>query len=147
MKKDKRLPVRRIIIDSQSNPHFLGIESEQQFDQRAALSQGRRNDIAVTTNPIDPNYISYWKNLGFTLPTLLVAGPFEKTKILSQLIYEKESIVNEIRSCINGSEARLEFFTPSDEEENLAKHLVSLWRGCARKKCADAGHDLLQEAD
>ena len=115
--------ITRIIIDSQSNPFFLGIESEQNYDQRAALSQGRKGDIVITTNPIDPNYIRYWKKLGFNIPILLTAGPFEKSKILSELILNKKKIQKEIKLHVNGQTSRLEFFTPSEKEEKLAKHL------------------------
>lgn len=113
----------RVIIDSQSNPHFLGEVQEQRFDQRAALSQGRSGDIVVTTDPIDPLYIDYWKSLGFTIPTLIVAGPFQKEKVLSQLIFDKPEIQDEIMRNLNGSPPRVEFFTPSNPEEILAKHL------------------------
>ena len=113
----------RVLLDSQSNPHFSGVVSEQDYDQRAALSQGEGNDIAVTTNPIDPLYISYWKGLGFEIPHLVVAGPFEKEKILSTLILKKNKVQEELLKKINGSPARLEFFTPSSNEEQLAKTL------------------------
>ncbi|HEY5588756.1 MAG TPA: ATP-grasp domain-containing protein [Candidatus Paceibacterota bacterium] len=114
---------QRIIIDSQSNPHFLGEESEQNYDQRAALSQGGKGDIVITTNPIDPEYIEYWKGLNFEIPVLITAGPYKKEKVLSNLIFEKEDIQKEITANLNRKMPRLEFFTPSINEEILANHL------------------------
>lgn len=115
--------VRRVIIDSQSNPHFLGLESEQDFDQRAALSQGKSGDVVITTNPIDPGYVKYWKHLGFSIPTLLTAGPFEENQILSELILNKNEVKSSLLKAVNGYDVRLEFFTPSVKEQRLAEDL------------------------
>lgn len=116
-------PDMRIFIGSQSNPHFLGFLSEQMFEQRD-LTQAHNGDILVTTEPIDQLYLDYWHNhLKYSLPTMITAGPFEPTKVLSDLIIGKPDIQDKIKSSINGASPRLEFFTPMPSEEVLVEHL------------------------
>ncbi len=110
----------RIFIDSQSLPNFIGVPSEQAFDQRGTLPQARGCDIVVTTDPINQSYINYWRNLGYPIPKFLNAGPFESDKALSDLIYGKPEIQKQIKAKLNGHNGRLEFFHPSDREAQLA---------------------------
>ncbi len=115
---------QRIIISSQNNPLFRGIHVEQCYDQRDGLAQVGAGDIVVTTDPIDPYYIKYWKGLGFDLPHLVVAGPFDERYILSELILNSKRVQKEILDYVPSLEdAQVEFFTVSQSEENLLKTL------------------------
>ena len=70
--------MKRIIIDSQSSRLFVGVEVEQNYDQRGGLCEVGEGHLIITINPIDQSYLNYWSDtLGFTLPTFLVAGPFD----------------------------------------------------------------------
>lgn len=100
----------RVIIETQSNPLFRGQESEQVFDQRGGLCQVGQGHIVVTTNQIDPEYQRYWQGLGFTMPTLIQAGPFDPSYTLSELIANKPDVQEEILSSVNGTPARIEPF-------------------------------------
>ena len=113
----------RIIVDTQSNQLFRGIEMEQEYDQRGGLCQVGAGHIVVTTNPIDQEYLEYWQELGFSLPTLLVAGPFDPRYTLSELIISKPALQKEILSLVKGRPARLEFFYIEESEKKLAEVL------------------------
>jgi hypothetical protein len=111
-----------IFIDSQSPLMFVGKESEQAYDARA-LALAREGDIIITTSPVDSAYLSYWKGLGFTLPTFMHAGPYENDKCLSTLILDKEPIKQQLMS-LNRDEYELHFFLTVDGvEEQVAKTL------------------------
>jgi hypothetical protein len=84
--------MKRVLIETQSNKIFRGLESEQDYDQRGGLCQVGEGDIIIVTNSIDPNFLNYWKSLGFSLPEIIVAGPFDKNLTLSQLIISKEKV-------------------------------------------------------
>jgi len=116
--------MRKIIIDSQSNKLFHGSPLEQNYDQRGGLCEiADKNDIIITTEQIDPNYLSYWNNLGFTIPILFTAGPYNPQKILSDLIIDNYALRKEISNLITGDKSRLEFFCISETEEKLSKTL------------------------
>lgn len=102
--------MKRVVVESQNNPLFRGKESEQAFDQRGGLCQVGEGDIVVTTSPIDPTYLKYWKGLGFTLPLLIEAGPFDPRYTLSELIAQSASVQERIKTAVNGSLARIEPF-------------------------------------
>lgn len=113
----------RVIIDSQSNRLFQGIPSEQDYDQRGGLCQVGEGNIVITTNPIDGDYLKYWQEIGFSLPYLLTAGPFDPNCTLSDLIIRNPTLQQEIKSLVNGSDARLEFFCIENSERELAEVL------------------------
>jgi len=113
---------QRIILDSQSLPSFIGVKAEQDFDQRAGLCQGGPGDIVVTTDPYEPMYLRYWQNLGYELPTLLTAGPFDPKMALSDLVRTKSDVQQSIRRVLNCN-PRLEFFHPSNREISLTNEL------------------------
>jgi len=115
--------MKRIILDTQSNRLFRGSEMEQNYDQRGGLCQADKNDAVVTTNPFDPEYIAYWKSLGFTIPRVIVAGPFDPRDTLSELIIRKKAVQEEIKALTDGSKARLEFFCIEKTELELYKTL------------------------
>lgn len=113
---------RRIFIDSQSAQLFMGKASEQAYDARS-LAIARRGDIVITTSPIDTEYLSYWSNLGFNLPKLMPAGPFQADKCLSTLILSNNEVLNEL-SKLNKSEYELHFFgTTIGKEDTLMETL------------------------
>jgi arginine deiminase len=112
-----------IFIESQSNPLFMRIESEQNYDQRGALTQAGKNDLVILMNPINPEYLNYWKSLGFELPTIIVVGPFEEEKNLSDLIMARPDVMQEIELFCHRNNARVEFFSLFESERNLIKQL------------------------
>jgi len=114
--------VQHVIVDSQSLPGFIGIESEQDFDQRAGLCQGGPGDIVITTNPYEPVYLRYWEALGYGLPYLIDAGPFDPEMALSDLIRTKPGVIENLQQVLNGN-SRIEFFHPSSREQNLTRVL------------------------
>ena len=116
-------PLKRIIFDTQSNELFRGLELEQNYDQRGGLCQVGDGHLVVTTNPIDPFYLLYWKALGFSLPNLVVAGPFDSRYTLSELVTSKKEIQGRIKSFVGNSEARLEFFCIEESERKLSRTL------------------------
>jgi len=114
--------IKRVFIDTQSNELFRGFEGEQNYDQRA-LCQAGRGDVLVITNPIDPEYLAYWSGLGFDLPTIIHAGPFEPSQTLSDHVCDKKVVMDKILEAIGDSDARLEFFWVSERERRLADFL------------------------
>ncbi len=112
--------MKRVIIDSQSNSSFRGDPAEQAYDQRGGLCQVGREGIVVTTSQIDPAYLAYWEGIGFELPTLIEAGPFEPTLTLSELIARKPAVQKRIRDVLDGDSARLEFFCIEESERAVA---------------------------
>lgn len=113
----------RIIIDSQSNPLFLGSEYEQAYDQRGGLCHGKMGDLVVTTKPYDPAYLSYWESLGFEMPELLVVGNGNASTPLSTDVLRSERALSHIWSHCRGGERRVEFFVVEEPEVNLGKRL------------------------
>ncbi len=79
--------------------------------------------MVVTTNAVDPEYKAYWKNLGFSLPHLIAAGPFDPQYSLSELILNKKDIQKEILAFVRNADARLEFFLLAQTEAELAHAL------------------------
>jgi len=71
--------VLRIIVDSQSNRLFKGIRIEQNYDQKGVLCQVGKDHLVITTEPINNEYLKYWKDLGFSLPNLITSGHFNLT--------------------------------------------------------------------
>jgi len=112
--------MKRVIIDSQSNSSFRGDPAEQAYDQRGGLCQVGREGIVVTTSQIDPAYLAYWEGIGFELPTLIEAGPFEPTLTLSELSARKPAVQKRIRDVLDGDSARLEFFCIEESERAVA---------------------------
>ena len=110
----------RVILDTQSNEFFQGNELEQRFDQRGGLCEVGEGHVVVTTDPIDPVHLAYWESIGFTIPHLVVAGPFEKGKTLSDLVISKPHVQQQIRALTEGKEARLEFFCIEESERVVA---------------------------
>ncbi len=122
MHNENRNSKKRIFIDSQSASLFIGQPQEQAYDGRA-LALAREGDIIVTTSPIDQEYISYWKNLGFSLPTFMVAGPYQNDKCLSTLILNHEGVQRELQS-LNKEDYELHFFgTVMGSEDRVAEAL------------------------
>ena len=81
-------------------------------------------DVVVTANPIDPDYINYWRETGFGIPHLLsihscVSDP-ECT--LSELIINSTRVQQEIK-CLAGSDARIESCYIEETESRLSKVL------------------------
>ncbi len=114
--------MRKIFIDSQSSNLFIGQRSEQAYDARA-LALAREGDIVITTSPIDPEYLSYWKSLGFSLPSLWNAGPYQSDKCLSTLILNNEEIKRDL-SALNKEQYELHFFgTVRGVEDQLTQAL------------------------
>lgn len=113
----------RVVVDTQSNRLFRGSRMEQNYDQRGGLCQVGDGNIVITTNPIDPNYLDYWCELGFTLPNLMVAGPYDSRYTLSDLIVLNGSVQDELESILDGRDARLEFFCIEETERLLTKVL------------------------
>jgi hypothetical protein len=115
--------MKRVLIETQSNKIFRGLESEQDYDQRGGLCQVGEGDIIIVTNPFDSDFLNYWRSLGFSLPEIIVAGPFDKNLTLSQLIISKEEVIEKIHSAIGDSDSRLEFFWIEKSESDLTKVL------------------------
>lgn len=113
----------RVIIDSQSNRLFRGVEMEQDYDQRGGLCQAGKDDVVITTNPINEGYLRYWEGIGFELPHFLVAGPFDPQYTLSELIMNNHPLRKDLQAIVNGHEARLEFFTIEEIERKLSQEL------------------------
>ncbi len=116
--------MKRIIIDSQSNPLLRGSEVEQHYDQRGGLCLVGSGHIVVTLDPVHREYLDYWQELGFTLPSFLTAGPFDSRYTLSELILHKPHIQQEIHTCIGSSPARVEFSFIEAPEAELADALA-----------------------
>ena len=113
----------RVIADTQSNSLFRGSRLEQSYDQRGGLCQVGADDVVITTDPISPEYLDYWKGLGFELPHLIVAGPYHPDMTLSELIMSKFEVQQQIVEHVCGRPTRLEFFWISGAEQELAKTL------------------------
>ena len=116
--------MKRIILDTQSSRMFYGDEMEQNYDQRGGLCEVGEGNLVVTVNPIDQDYLDYWnKELGFTLPKLLVAGPFDARYSLSDHIVNKPDLQAVIKEFTAGEKARLEFFWIEETERRLSEVL------------------------
>lgn len=113
----------RIIIETQSHEFFCGEESEQDYDQRGGLCQVGAGDVVVTTNPIDTDYLAYWERLGFSLPTIVCAGPFDPQCTITELITQKDEVQKSIRGTLNGAPARIEPFWIADSDVCLPEVL------------------------
>lgn len=115
--------MRRIILDTQSNSRFIGVLLEQMYDQRGGLCQLDENGVLVTTELINPDFLNYWRGLGLTLPQLFIAGPFDPSCTLSQLILRNTELQQQIRASVNGDPSRLEFFWIEESERHVAEAL------------------------
>lgn len=115
--------MKRVILDTQSNRHFKGVELEQSYDQRGGICQAGAGDIVVTTDLIDQHFLRYWSGLGFELPEFLVAGPFDPACTLSQLVLRNPDLQRQITSRLNDGPARLEFFCIEESERQVTKAL------------------------
>ncbi len=115
--------IKKIIIDARGSRLFRGSEVEQDHDQRGVFCHGNDTDLAITTNPVDPDYITYWKKLGFGIPRLLIAGPYNPRYTLSELIFQRTDIMDEIRAFAAQDSVRIEFSMIEDTESRLAKAL------------------------
>ncbi len=115
--------MRRVILDTQSNRHFKGVALEQSYDQRGGICQAGTGDVVVTTDPINRDFLRYWEGLGFDLPEFLVAGPFDPTCTLSQLVLRNQFLQGQIRSRVNGEPSRLEFFCIEESERQVSEAL------------------------
>ncbi len=113
----------RVIVETQSNPLFRGQHSEQSFDQRGGLCQVGHGNVVVTTDEIDCQYLEYWQQLGFTLPTLIQAGSFDPALTLSELIVAKPAVQQDIKLAVNGSPARIELFWVAECDIQLSEVL------------------------
>ncbi len=114
---------KRIIIDTQSNRLFQGIAVEQSYDQRGSLCQAGKNDVIITTSPINEDYLRYWSGIGFDLPRLFIAGPFDPRYTLSELIMNNQLLMEELKEIASGDDVRLEFFTIEEAERLLSQKL------------------------
>jgi len=114
--------MQRILVESQSNPLFRGIQGEHDYEQRG-LCQIGRGHVLATTHPVSRPYLDYWQGLGFSLPHRIVAGPFDPRFNLSQLLLRKPRLREAIRSLTVGRRPRLEFFHIEPSEARLAKAL------------------------
>ncbi len=115
--------IRRVLIETQSNLLFRGVEAEQDYDQRGGLCQVGAGHVIVVTNKIDQDYLTYWEDLGFTLPRIIYAGPFDESCTLSELILRNKEVQQEIKEAVGDNDARLEFFWIEDGERSLAEVL------------------------
>ena len=115
--------MKRIILDTQSNRLYRGIEFEQNYDQRGGLCQLGEGHVVVTTAPVEPDYLAYWRGLGFTLPHFIHAGPFDPGKTLSELVLEKPEVRRRIVAAAGEGPSRLEFFCIEASEEKVAEAL------------------------
>ena len=102
--------IKRVIIETQSNRLFVGSRAEQAYDQRGGLCEVGAGHVVVTTEPYDPDYLDYWKRAGFSLPTLIAAGPFDPACVITDLIARNPVTQSEILQSVNGSPARIEPF-------------------------------------
>lgn len=97
---------------------------DQNYDQRGGLCQACERDIVVTANPIDPDYISYWKEIGLGIPHLISInssmGDPECT--LSESIINNKEVQQEIKQ-LAGPDARIEFCYIEETESHLSRIL------------------------
>ena len=113
----------RVIIETQSNPLFLGQEAEQAYDQRGGLCEVGAGNLVVTTHPYDPDYMQYWRGLGFSLPHFVTAGPYDPNLTISDLIANKPQVQAEIKRLVNGNAARIEPFWVEERDLVLSRVL------------------------
>jgi len=115
--------MKRIILDTQSNRLFVGDEAQQEYDQRGGLCQVGAGHAVVTTHPIAAEYLAYWQNIGFSLPQLWVAGPFDPRYTLAALILQNPPLQDALRAFAADTPARLEFLYVEDHEPELSRAL------------------------
>lgn len=115
----------RVIIETQTNSLFRGSEGEQNYDQRGGLCQVGAGHVVVTTNEIDTKFLEYWRGLGFSLPRLITAGPFDPQCTLTELIARSPEVQRQILKAVNGSSARLELFWV-DPGDAVLPHLLGI---------------------
>ena len=115
----------RIIVDSQSNSLFRGSALEQSYSQRGGLCEVGDEHIVVCREEVDPDYLAYWRSIGFTLPKLVMVHPDgpDDTGTLSELLAEDEGAQAEILRHVGGCAARIEFFTIAETEQRLLEKL------------------------
>lgn len=102
--------MKRIILDTRSNRFLRGRDVEQNCEQRAGLCQVGEGHLVVTKNPIDPEYLDYWKHLGFTLPHFITVGTGDPRYTLSELLIQRKEAQNQIKAWAKkNTPARLEF--------------------------------------
>ena len=102
--------MKRIILDTRSNRFMRGRDVEQNCEQRAGLCQVGEGHLVVTRNPIDPEYLEYWKYLGFTLPHFITVGTGDPRDTLSELLLQRKEVQTQIKSWAKkNTPARLEF--------------------------------------
>ena len=117
------MALKRIIIDTQSNALFRGSAVEQNYDQRGGLCQVGEGHAVVTTHPVHADYLRYWELLGFSIPHLVVAGPYSPRHTLSELIINNTEAQKEIIAFAGRDAARLEFFYIEKSEQTLSETL------------------------
>lgn len=115
--------MQRIIIDSQSNGLLRGSALEQRYDQRGGLCQVGAGHLVLTTDPVDQDFLDYWRGLGFSLPRLVSAGPFHPGRTLSELVLASPRAREAIGETAAAGPARLEFFCIEEPERALAQAL------------------------
>lgn len=116
--------MKRVIIDSQSNPLLRGSKQEQRYDQRGGLCLVGSGHLIVTMEPIHEEYLGYWQELGFTLPHRLTAGPSSPNFTLSEQILQHPEIQQNIHAFVDSSPSRVEFSFVEPPEEELARTLA-----------------------
>lgn len=114
--------MKRILIDTQSNRLLRNHEVEQRYDQRGGLCQVGEGHVMLTVDPVDPAYLDYWHSLGFSLPQMLTAGPYEKGKTLGDLVLRKPQLQGQLQAHMAG-ESRLEFYCIEQAEKQVAQVL------------------------
>ncbi len=115
--------MKRIIIDSQSNVLLRHLEREQRYDQRGGLCQVGDGHLVLTTDPVDPDFLAYWRGLGLSLPTLVAVGPYRPGKTLSELVLDCGPARRAIAALAADGPTRLEFYCIEQAERDLAEAL------------------------
>lgn len=115
--------MKRIILDTRSNRFIRGRDVEQNCEQRAGLCQVGEGHLVVTRNPIDPEYLDYWKQLGFTLPHFITVGTGDPRFTLSELLLQRKEVQAQIKAWAKNTPARLEFGYIESCEAEVARLL------------------------
>lgn len=117
--------MRRILIDSQNNPLFLGSALEQAYAYRGGLCQGGHGDIVVLPGLIEPAYLEYWRTVvKLPMPDILCAAQDEATPATTtQLLLRNSGVVERLLRMIGSEDTRLEFFCIGEDERELAQLL------------------------